>query len=100
MAEAEATLRDALTLRTNYFPKGHHKTALTLGALGECLTTQKRYAEAEELLLTSHHDLNSSQGEQSPRTVEALQRVIELYEAWGKLDQTTRFRKLLPRKQT
>jgi serine/threonine protein kinase/Flp pilus assembly protein TadD len=98
-AEAESTLREALNIRIKFFPKGHHKTALTMGALGECLTTQKRHAEAEELLLTSYQDLKATQGEQNPRTVEALQRVIELYDAWGKLDQTARFRQLLPQKQ-
>ena len=92
LAEAEAKLRDALNIRTKFFPKGHHKTALTMEALGECLTTQKRYAEAEELLLTSHQDLKSSQGEQNPRTVHALQRVVALYEAWGKADQAAQYR--------
>jgi len=94
MAEAEATLREALNIRIHFFPKGHHKTALTMGALGECLTTQKRYAEAEGLLLTSYDDLKASQGEQNPRTLEALQRVVTLYDTWSKPDQAARFRKL------
>ena len=94
--EAESTLREALNVRTRFFPTGHYKTALTRGALGECLTTQKRYAEAEEPLLTSFQDLKSTQGEQNPRTAEALQRLAALYEAWSKPDQAARYRKLLP----
>ncbi len=95
VAQAEATLREAVNRRTHSFPKGHYKTALTMGALGECLMTQKRYAEAEGLLLTSYDDLKASQGEQNPRTLEALQRVAALYDAWGKPEQALRFRKLL-----
>jgi hypothetical protein len=79
-------------------PKEHYWVALAHSALGECLSSQKRYAEAEELLLTSYHDLKSSQGEQNPRTVEALQRVVALYDAWSKPDQAARFHKLLPQK--
>jgi hypothetical protein len=68
-----------------------------MGALGECLTIQKRYDEDESLLIASYNDLKASQGEQNPRTVEALQRLALLYDAWKKPDQAAQFRALLPK---
>ncbi len=82
--EAEQSLREALTLREANLPAAHFMTALTRGALGECLTAQKRYAEAESLLLDSFHSLERSQGPDNPRTRLALERLITLYDKWGK----------------
>lgn len=69
---------------------------LTRAALGECLTTQKRYGEAERLLISSYNDLKESQGAHTPRTVEALQRLALLYDVWKKPDQAAHYRTLLP----
>ncbi|HEY0428432.1 MAG TPA: serine/threonine-protein kinase [Pyrinomonadaceae bacterium] len=79
--EGEKLLREAVKIRTESLPKGHFWTALANSALGECLTIQKRYAEAEPLLLESYQDLKNSQGEQSPRTQLALGRLNELEKA-------------------
>lgn len=48
------------------------------------LTTQKRYDEAEPLLVESCESLKNSQGEQNPRTVTARNRLAALYEKWNK----------------
>ena len=65
-------------------PKGHYLTAITQGALGECLALQKRYAEAEPLLQDSNATLKSVQGEHSPLTEESMRRLALFYNAWGK----------------
>ena len=93
--EAEKILREAAKLRRENLPAKHFMTALTEGALGECLTTQKRYDEAEALLVASYNDLKESQGEQTPRTVEALQRLTLLYDAWKKPDEAASYRAML-----
>jgi hypothetical protein len=85
-------LREAVKIRTESLPKEHYWVALANGALGECLTTQKRFADAEPLLLGSYQALRLSQGAGNPRTKSALQRVITLYENWGKPEQAARFR--------
>jgi hypothetical protein len=82
-------LREALAIRERVLPKGHWQIAFTKGALGECLTTQKRYEAAEPLLIESYDDLKKSQGEQSPRTLEARQRLTQLYQAWGNKEKLT-----------
>ncbi|HLF84085.1 MAG TPA: tetratricopeptide repeat protein, partial [Blastocatellia bacterium] len=64
---------------------------------GECLTTRKRFDEAESLLIASYNDLRASQGERNPRTVEALKRLALLYDAWKKPDQEAVYRALIPK---
>ncbi len=83
-AEAEGLLREAVKLREENLPDQHFMTALTRGALGECLTTQKRYDEAETLLVASHTSLVQSQGVRNPRTLLAQRRLVELYQRWNK----------------
>jgi len=47
-------------------------------ALGECLTSQKRFAEAEPLLKRSYVTINSVQGEKGPSRLEAARRLATL----------------------
>jgi serine/threonine-protein kinase len=94
--EGEKILREAVKIRTESLPKEHYWVALANSALGECLTIQKRYSEAEPLLLDSYQSLKKSQSADSPRTTIALQRLINLYEAWNKTDRATPYRALLP----
>src|SRR5439155_11499969 len=70
--EAEAYLRQALDIRTRLLPKGNLGISKAAGALGECLTLQKRYANAEPLLLDSYNTLNLSQAKRDLRMNEAL----------------------------
>ncbi|MGE0131111.1 MAG: tetratricopeptide repeat protein [Blastocatellales bacterium] len=62
------------------------------GILGECLTLLKRYDEAERFLSESYTGFQSIRGERSPEWEEARQRLVKLYEAWGKPEQAARFR--------
>ncbi|HEY2712724.1 MAG TPA: serine/threonine-protein kinase [Chthoniobacterales bacterium] len=82
--EGETFLREAVKLRSESLPKDHFWVALANGALGECLTTEGRHDEARPLLLQSYQSLKSSQGATNPRTRLALQRLITLYNHWGK----------------
>jgi serine/threonine protein kinase len=82
--EGETILREAVKMRTDSLPKEHFWVALANSALGECLTVEKHYNEAEPLLLQSYESLKSSQGASNPRTRLAVQRLIALYEHWGK----------------
>lgn len=95
-AEAEAKLREALQIRNRIFPKGHYLIAITQGALGECLTTQKRYAEAEPILQESYGTMKAVQGERSPLTMDAVRRLVTLYQSWGKHEEAARYQAALP----
>jgi tetratricopeptide (TPR) repeat protein len=90
--EGETILREAVKMRTDSLPKEHFWVALANDALGECLTTQGRYDEAEPLLLQSYESLKSSQGATNPRTRLALRRLVALYDDWGKPDTANAYR--------
>lgn len=81
--EAEPVLREALAIREQ---RSHRPidVAFASGSLGECLLTQKRYAEAEPLLVASYQTLKNIQVPQSPALKEAHDRLIALYTAWDK----------------
>jgi len=90
--EAEKVLREAVKLREENLPEKHFMTALSNGALGEFLTTQKRFAEAEPLLLGSYETLKSSQSADSPRIRAAAERLVKLYADWGRPSEANNFR--------
>jgi tetratricopeptide (TPR) repeat protein len=80
----ETYLREALEIRTRLLPSGNQLIGTTEGALGECLIMLKRYGEAEPLLLDSYKILKSTAREHDARTIEAVQRLITLYQSWGR----------------
>ena len=82
--EAEPPLRESLELRRKALPPGHWLVASSESVLGACLTAERRFPEAEALLLRAHAGLLSSRGPDHERTVEARQRLVALYEAWGR----------------
>jgi hypothetical protein len=85
-------LREALEIRKKVLPKGDALIFSTESALGECLTAQKRFAEAEPLLLSGYNGMKSKLDDKESRVVEARQRVAKLYEAWNKPDQAAPYR--------
>jgi eukaryotic-like serine/threonine-protein kinase len=79
-SEGEAILRDAMKLRSESLPKDHFWVALAKDALGECLTSEGRFAEAEPLLTESYETLERRLGPRDPRTREAAQRLTLLHD--------------------
>jgi serine/threonine-protein kinase len=83
--EAEAYDRQALGIRTRLLPKGNQLIGKAEAILGECLTLQKRYSEAEPLLLDSYHIYQSTTVSGSSQRAESAQRLYALYSGWGNL---------------
>jgi hypothetical protein len=90
--EAEKLLRETVRIRAENVPETHFLRATANGTLGEFLITQARFPEVEAFLLASYQSLKKSEAENSPRTRLALQRLANLYEAWGKTDDAARYR--------
>jgi eukaryotic-like serine/threonine-protein kinase len=90
--EGEPYLREALAIRKKSLPSDSFMIPSTESALGECLTAQKRYAEAEPLLTDGYNALKSKLSDQDRRVIEARQRLLKLYELWGKPDLAARYR--------
>jgi tetratricopeptide (TPR) repeat protein len=94
--EAEPLLREALEQRRKGLPAGQPKTALMESLLGACLAAQQKYAEAEPLLLTGYQVLVKDPGTPEAERQKARQRLVQLYEAWGKPSEAARWRTAKP----
>ena len=81
-ADGEEILREALAIRMNSLPPEHFWVAVAKSSLGECLTIEKKYPEAEPLLAQSYESLKKTQGEQNPRTRLAKERLDNLFLEW------------------
>ncbi len=91
-AKGEPLLREALTIRKKLLPNENVLIPFTESALGECLTAEKRYSEAEPLLIHSYNGLKAKLDGGDRRAIEARERLVKLYEAWGKPNQAARYR--------
>jgi hypothetical protein len=101
-AEAETALRESLTLRETHEPEAW-TTFQTRSLLGQALLSQNKYADAEPFLLQGFEGLMQHE-RQVPlhakhRLTEAVQRLVELYSAWGKPDRAARWRAELERRR-
>ena len=70
-------------MRQKALPEGHWLIANTSSYLGAALAGQKNYLEAEPLLLEGFTAMRPPAGQGKYRH-EALDRIVTLYEAWGK----------------
>ncbi|MBI3852988.1 MAG: tetratricopeptide repeat protein [Verrucomicrobia bacterium] len=94
LAEAEAVYRERLTYDE------HREQALqSRGDLGRCLLKQKKYAEAEQLFLSSYQGLSERQDRISADEKAALNgtvyNLVQLYEETQRPDQATEWEKKL-----
>jgi tetratricopeptide (TPR) repeat protein len=94
--EAEGILRDGLDAREPVDAKGW-ETAWTKSLLGGALLGQRKYADAEPLLVAGYNGMKDGEMlipvPDRPKLTEARDRVVQLYEAWGKKDEADRWRK-------
>jgi hypothetical protein len=93
--EAEMTARQCLSLHEQKQPEDWWRY-LTMSQLGAALTGQKKYAEAEPLLLQGYEGLKARQSKiPAPRKdslAEAAARIVPFYEAWDKKDKAAEWR--------
>lgn len=90
--KAASLLNEALSIPEERLAADSKFRARAQSALGAILTAQGRYAEAEKML-TRAYAILSVQEKASKRTALTLQRLIRLYEAWGKPEEAARYRK-------
>jgi non-specific serine/threonine protein kinase/serine/threonine-protein kinase len=99
-AEAEAALREALAVHEAKQP-GAFVTHDTRAMLGSALAGLRKFAEAEPLMTRGYEGLASTlptmPGDYRRKVVEAHDRLVRLYEAWGKPEKAAEWRTKLPR---
>jgi tetratricopeptide (TPR) repeat protein len=97
-ADAELPLRECLAIRARTSADVstifHAKSLLGASLLG-----QKKYAEAEPLLLSAYEGLMQREARIPPQgkiRTEALEHLVQLYDAWGRKDKADEWRMKLP----
>jgi hypothetical protein len=102
-AEAEPILRECLAIREKTQPDIWN-TFTAKSMLGGALLGQKKYAEAEPLLVAGYEGMKKREAtiptQGKVRLAEALERLIQLYEATGKPDHAAQWRKELEARKT
>ena len=93
--ESEPLLRECLEIRRDRLEPNNWLIRNTMSLLGESLTGQGRYEEAEPLLLEGYESMNPPPNS-AIRKSEALERVVHLYESWGKPEKAAEWRTRLP----
>jgi hypothetical protein len=92
-------LREALACCQGKLPQGHWHVAKVKSLLGGALLGQKKYMDAEPLLLAGYEGLNAGKKdlparEQRSHTDAAL-RLVKLYDEWPKPAEAAKWRKVL-----
>jgi serine/threonine-protein kinase len=91
-ASAESYLREAFKLHSRAYSGNDYALNVIKGDLGAFLTEQKRYREAEPLLIESYETLKPRQVARSYRLEQARRRLATLYERWNRPDLAARYR--------
>jgi len=97
-ADAEPPLRECLLIREKTDPDAW-TTFNTKSLLGGSLLGQKKYAEAEPLLLAGCGGMQEREANipapSNIRLTEAIERLVQLYDAWDQKDKAEEWRKKL-----
>ncbi len=93
---AETLIDESLDIFRRALPPDHWWKVQAESVRGACLSGLGRFAEAEPLLLDSYPVLKERQGVESTYAKDALKRIVDLYEAWGKPAKAAEYRALTP----
>ena len=91
-SQAESSAREAVDLLSRNLPAGFWTIARARSVLGEVLTKSGRYPEAEPLLVGAYTVLSNKLGQRALETRLAQDRVVRLYELWGKPSKARAYR--------
>jgi tetratricopeptide (TPR) repeat protein len=97
-AEAELAFRQCLSIREKILADDW-STFDARSSLGESLLDQGHFADAEPMLLSGYEGMSQREHAiptpERARLTRALERLVRLYDAWGKQDDATKWRKKL-----
>jgi eukaryotic-like serine/threonine-protein kinase len=93
-AEAETWQLRAWHTAQQTLPPGHWRTLVFERDYGSTLIGLRRFPEAEGHLMTAYRALLAAFGPAHRRTTSAAGALANLYEAWGRADETARYRAL------
>lgn len=94
---AEGVLRESLAIHVKALPEGHWMIAATQTLIARALVDQRRFAEAERLMLEAYPIVDAHFGARHPRVTAVVERIVALYDAWGKPEKAAAWREKLPK---
>jgi tetratricopeptide (TPR) repeat protein len=99
-SDAVALARQQVQAARDQFPADSLELAVALGPPGQALMEVEEYADAEPLLLANYKGLKQNEGRILPQEKDALlrdavARLAQLYDAWGKSDKAAKWRQEL-----
>ena len=94
---AEEVLRESLAIHVKALPQGHWMIAATQTLIARALVDQRRFAEAERLMLEAYPTVDAQFGARHPRVTAVVERIVALYDAWGKPEKAAEWRAKLPK---
>ncbi|MCH8149261.1 MAG: tetratricopeptide repeat protein, partial [Planctomycetes bacterium] len=97
LEEAEELFEELMATAARELPPDHWHLGVFAAYYGECLTKLERYVEAEQQLVGSSKLLKEALGGEHRYTVEVINFLVNLYEAWGKPEEAAEYRAMLPR---
>jgi eukaryotic-like serine/threonine-protein kinase len=101
--EAEPYIRECLAIREKQQPDAW-ATFNTQSMLGGALLGQRKYAEAESLLLKGYEGMKQQEAKipkaSKGNLTEAVLWLVQLYDAWGKPMEAAKWRKVIDQYQT
>lgn len=96
--DAESVLRECVKIREEKLPDDW-KTFNAMSTLGGSLLGQKKYSEAEPLILNGYNGMKQREHEIQPaakiRITEAVERLVQIYEAMDQKEKAAEWRKVL-----
>ncbi|MEM7350169.1 MAG: tetratricopeptide repeat protein [Acidobacteriota bacterium] len=92
-AEAEQLVRESLSIYRQNLTAKDWRIASTESVLAASLTGRGRYESAESLLLASYPIVSESRGPESLHARDILERLVNLYEAWGRAEMAAEYRR-------
>jgi hypothetical protein len=92
--DAKSIANEALAFPEEALPIDNKYRARAKSALGGVMIVEKDYSHTEPLLIDAYRIL-SVQEKTSVSTKRCLQRIIDLYNAWGKPEKAAQYQKLV-----
>jgi tetratricopeptide (TPR) repeat protein len=90
--QAEKIFRESLAIHARVLPPSSWQIAATESLVARCLVDERRFAEAERMLLEAYPIVETKFGPGHPRSTTVAGRLVALYEAWGKPDKVAEWR--------
>ncbi len=94
--DAAALFEETVIGARQAWPKQQWITGTILGTYGKTLIELHRYEDAETRLLEAHELILAGLGPDHERTIEQINSLTDLYDAWGKPDMAAEWRAKLP----